>query len=128
LNEEQAEPADRERGGTAGLLAGSAGTGDLMTTTTKTKQGELDEQIGRRIRDRRTLSGLAQHELAKALGISHQQLQKYEAGKNRISASRLWRCAEILHTPISDFFSDRPENTVANGSIARDRVRIRLRA
>jgi DNA-binding XRE family transcriptional regulator len=114
--------------GTADLLAASSGRGDVMTTTPKTEQGGLDEQIGRRIRDRRRFSGLAQHELAKALGISHQQLQKYEAGKNRISASRLWRCAEVLDTPISDFFSDRPGNAAVNGNATPDRVRLVLRA
>ena len=93
---------------------------DIMTT--------LDEQIGRRIRDRRRLSGLSQHELAKDLGISHQQLQKYEAGKNRISASRLWRCAEILATPISDFFFDRAAVPAAKDGTDRDRPRVALRA
>ena len=100
----------------------------LMTTTPKTELDGLDEQIGRRIRDRRKLSGLAQHELAKALGISHQQLQKYEAGKNRISASRLWRCAEVLDTPISDFFLDRSRNAAVDGGTVRDRVLLLLRA
>jgi transcriptional regulator with XRE-family HTH domain len=96
-----------------------------MTTAPRTTQIGIDEQIGRRIRDRRRVSGLAQHELAKALGVSHQQLQKYEAGKNRISASRLWRCAEVLDTPISDFFADRAGKSAVNGNADRDRLGLR---
>jgi DNA-binding XRE family transcriptional regulator len=111
--------------GTAGLPAANRGKGDLMTTAPRTTQIGIDEQIGRRIRDRRRVSGLAQHELAKALGVSHQQLQKYEAGKNRISASRLWRCAEVLDTPISDFFADRAGKSAVNGNADRDRLGLR---
>jgi PAS domain S-box-containing protein len=105
--------------GTAALPASSGGRGDPVTG----KEG-LDEQIGRRIRDRRRLLSLAQHDLATAMGISHQQLQKYEAGKNRISAARLWRCAEILGTPISYFFSERAGNAATNANAARGRGRL----
>jgi transcriptional regulator with XRE-family HTH domain len=67
--------------------------------------------------------GLAQHELAEALGISHQQLQKYEAGKNRISASRLWWCADVLDMPMDYFFFERPVRQAADRSTTRNEVR-----
>jgi transcriptional regulator with XRE-family HTH domain len=94
-----------------------------MGSTPAPEQEELDGWIGSRIRDRRRMLGLAQHELAEALGISHQQLQKYEAGKNRISASRLWWCADVLDTPIDYFFFDRPGRQAADGSTTRNQVR-----
>jgi transcriptional regulator with XRE-family HTH domain len=75
-----------------------------MRAATRPKHVVLDERIGSHIRDYRTMSGLSQHALATALGISHQQLQKYETGTNRISASRLWHCAEVLGVRITDFF------------------------
>jgi PAS domain S-box-containing protein len=109
--------------GTAALPASRDDRGDPMTATPPHGKEALDEQIGRHIRDRRRLLGLAQHDLATAMGISHQQLQKYEAGKNRISAARLWRCAEILGTPISYFFSERPENaTTTNAARGQGRL------
>ena len=51
----------------------------------------LDRRIGERIRLRRTELGMTQHQLAAALGVSYQQIQKYENGANRISAARLWQ-------------------------------------
>jgi transcriptional regulator with XRE-family HTH domain len=75
-----------------------------MRAATRPKHVVLDERIGSQIRDYRTMSGLSQNALATALGISHQQLQKYETGTNRISASRLWHCAEVLGVRITDFF------------------------
>jgi transcriptional regulator with XRE-family HTH domain len=94
-----------------------------MGSTPAPKQGELDGWIGSRIRDRRRMLGLAQHELAEALGISHQQLQKYEAGKNRISASRLWWCADALDMPMDYFFFERPVRQAADRSTTRNEVR-----
>ena len=90
-----------------------------MGSTPAPKQGELDGWIGSRIRDRRRMLGLAQHELAEALGISHQQLQKYEAGKNRISASRLWWCADVLDMPMDYFFFERPVRQAAGRNTPR---------
>jgi PAS domain S-box-containing protein len=110
-------------------LPASNGHSDAPLTPAPRVDGERpDEQIGKRMRDRRKELGLAQHELATALGISHQQLQKYEAGKNRISAARLWHCAEILKTPIGYFFSERLANAAVEGVPARDRLRLALRA
>ena len=64
----------------------------------------VDVHVGRRIRIRRVLCGLSQTALADQLGLTFQQLQKYESGANRVSASRLWHISQILDVPISWFF------------------------
>ena len=64
----------------------------------------VDVHVGKRIRHRRLLAGMTQNQLAKPVGIRFQQLQKYETGANRISASRLWDVAEALDVDISFFF------------------------
>ena len=64
----------------------------------------VDLHVGGRIKQRRLLLGWAQTRLARALGITFQQVQKYEQGLNRVSASRLWRIAEALDVPVSFFF------------------------
>lgn len=63
-------------------------------------------QIGRRVRDRRLELGLSQVDLARRLGVTYQQVQKYERGTNRIAADRLHGLAQILDVPISYFYSD----------------------
>ncbi|HWD58854.1 MAG TPA: helix-turn-helix transcriptional regulator [Stellaceae bacterium] len=62
--------------------------------------------VGKRIRMRRLFLGMNQETLANALGLTFQQVQKYEGGANRVSASRLSAMAEILGVPISFFFGD----------------------
>jgi transcriptional regulator with XRE-family HTH domain len=64
----------------------------------------VDTFIGRRIRDLRLDAGLSQTSIAKALGISFQQIQKYENGTNRISASRLYKLANHLDVSLTEFF------------------------
>lgn len=64
----------------------------------------IDVHVGSRVRLRRTLIGLSQSELASILGLTFQQVQKYENGANRISASRLYKVAEALSVPVSFFF------------------------
>jgi len=64
----------------------------------------IDLHIGQRVRHRRWLLGMTQQQLAQAVGIRFQQIQKYESGANRISASRLWDLARALDMPISFFF------------------------
>jgi transcriptional regulator with XRE-family HTH domain len=72
----------------------------------------IDIHVGGRIRMRRLLLGMNQETLANALGLTFQQVQKYEGGANRVSASRLSAMAEILGVPISYFFGDlRPDDT-----------------
>jgi transcriptional regulator with XRE-family HTH domain len=66
----------------------------------------VDIHVGARIRTRRLMIGMNQETLARALGLTFQQVQKYEGGANRVSASRLSQIAEILGVPISHFFSD----------------------
>ncbi|WP_404380713.1 helix-turn-helix domain-containing protein [Caenispirillum salinarum] len=66
----------------------------------------LDRHVGRRVRLRRTLLGLTQQELGEQIGVTFQQIQKYERGTNRISASRLWEIARVLKVPVSFFFED----------------------
>ena len=64
----------------------------------------VDVHIGRRVRRRRTVLGISQAKLAEALGLTFQQVQKYERGANRISAGRLHFISDILGVPISYFF------------------------
>lgn len=65
---------------------------------------QIDEHVGRRIRLRRTLLGLTQEQLAAALAISYQQVQKYETGANRVSAGRLYQIAQHLSVDVGYFF------------------------
>ena len=77
----------------------------------------IDVHVGTRVRLRRTMMGLSQEKLGESLGITFQQIQKYEKGANRIGASRLQQIAAVLNTPISFFFEDSPGSTesVAGG-------------
>lgn len=73
---------------------------------------ELDILVGRRIRLARNLSKMPQVELAAAMGVSFQQIQKYEKGTNCVCISRLWELSRILRVPFTYFFADvmQPEN------------------
>ncbi|KIT17492.1 helix-turn-helix domain-containing protein [Jannaschia aquimarina] len=64
----------------------------------------VDIHVGKRIRHRRWMVGMTQQQLAENVGIKFQQIQKYETGMNRVSASRLWEIARTLDVPISHFF------------------------
>ncbi len=79
--------------------------------------GPIDVHVGVRLRQRRTLLGMTQTNLSDALGVSFQQMQKYENGANRIS-SRLFDLSRILDVPIRFFFDDMPA-AVAAGSPAQ---------
>jgi transcriptional regulator with XRE-family HTH domain len=68
----------------------------------------IDVHVGSRVRLRRTLLGMSQEKLGEALGLTFQQVQKYERGVNRIGASRLFDLARVLDVPISFFFDDMP--------------------
>lgn len=78
----------------------------------------IDIEVGRRIRLRRTLLGMSQSSLGEALGITFQQVQKYEKGANRVGASRLQAIAQFLQTPVS-FFFDRQEPVLADADSVR---------
>lgn len=64
----------------------------------------VDVHVGKRIRHRRWMNGTTQQQLAEKVGIKFQQIQKYETGMNRVSASRLWDIASVLGVPVSFFF------------------------
>ena len=70
------------------------------------KTGRIDAHVGAQLRLRRVILGLSQEELASRLGISFQQIQKYESGANRISAARLFEISRELDVPIAWFFKD----------------------
>ena len=84
-----------------------------MPRRTVAKDGPhpIDVHVGSRVRLRRTLLGLNQTQLGERLGITYQQVQKYEQGVNRISASRLYQMTRILDVPVSFFFDDMPLQT-----------------
>jgi DNA-binding XRE family transcriptional regulator len=77
-------------------------------STSPRKTDEIDEFIGARLKNCRVTVGMTQKRLADEVGVSYQQLHKYEKGKNRISASRLYRLAEALSVPLLSFFPDTP--------------------
>ena len=76
---------------------------------------QLDRLIGLRIKRARLLRGLTQTDLAKELGVSYQQVQKYEYGASKITATTLFRVAEVLHKHIGWFFHGVSERTPAAG-------------
>jgi len=65
---------------------------------------KVDVHVGKRIRQRRWLTGMTQQKLAELVGIKFQQIQKYETGANRVSASRLWDIADALDVQVAFFF------------------------
>ena len=78
----------------------------------------VDAHVGKRVRHRRWMVGMTQQQLADRVGIKFQQIQKYETGMNRVSASRLWDIAEALTVPVSFFFEGLNEDgtAIAKGS------------
>jgi len=68
----------------------------------------IDRHVGARVRMRRMLLGMSQEKLGEALGLTFQQVQKYEKGTNRISASRLQQISETLNIPLAFFFAGAP--------------------
>ena len=73
-----------------------------------------DIHVGQKVREARAVKGMSQSDLGKILGISFQQVQKYEKGTNRIGSSRLWDIASILETSISYFFEGLDSEAEAN--------------
>jgi transcriptional regulator with XRE-family HTH domain len=74
----------------------------------KKKPNPIDIHVGSRVRLRRNMLGMSQEKLGERLGITFQQVQKYEKGTNRVGASRLQAIASILDAPVSFFFEDAP--------------------
>ncbi len=73
-----------------------------------------DIHVGRKVRESRAAKSMSQEQLGKILGVSFQQVQKYEKGTNRIGSSRLWDIASALETPITYFFDGLDSEAEAN--------------
>ena len=74
----------------------------------------VDVHVGARLRQRRTLLGMTQTKVGESIGVSFQQMQKYERGANRISSSRLYDLSGMLEVPIEYFFGDMPAAVAAS--------------
>jgi transcriptional regulator with XRE-family HTH domain len=91
----------------------------------------VDIHVGGRIRLRRTLLGLSQTKLGEVIGLTFQQVKKYERGSNRVSASMLYRIAEAIDVPVSFFFDDmarggalRPQGAVDDYIVRRESLEL----
>lgn len=80
----------------------------------------VDTHVGQKIRQRRWLVGMTQQELAEAVGIKFQQIQKYETGANRVSASRLWDICAALGVPVSFLFEGLEQDAQASTGAGRN--------
>lgn len=89
----------------------------------------VDVHVGKRIRHRRWMIGMTQQQLAEKVGIKFQQIQKYETGMNRVSASRLWDIAQAVDVPVSFFFEgleDGQTHDAVEGDILADKEALQL--
>ncbi len=86
------------------------------TTAAKKAPNPIDEHVGRRVRMRRRMLAMSQGKLGDALGLTFQQVQKYEKGTNRIGASRLQQISHILQVPVAFFFENAPNASGPCGS------------
>jgi DNA-binding XRE family transcriptional regulator len=77
------------------------------------KSHAVDVHVGARMRQRRALLGMNQTAVGNAVGVTFQQIQKYERGSNRIGSSRLFEFAKVLEVPVSYFFDEMPSNALA---------------
>ena len=97
------------------------GTADKVSDRAEkeSRSNPIDVHVGARIRLRRTLMGMSQERLGEALGLTFQQVQKYERGVNRVGASRLYDLSRVLDVPISFFYDDMPESVGGVRAIPR---------
>ncbi|MBR0679560.1 helix-turn-helix transcriptional regulator [Roseomonas eburnea] len=86
----------------------------------------VDHHVGARIRERRTMLGLSQQQLAKMIGVTYQQAHKYERGLNRISAGRLFEIAQVLDVPVAYFFEGLQPGAEAQPVSPRQRMFLEL--
>jgi transcriptional regulator with XRE-family HTH domain len=86
------------------------GVEPMIGTEKESRPSPIDIHVGSRIRLRRTLLGMSQERLGESLGLTFQQVQKYERGVNRVGASRLFDLSRVLDVPISFFFDDMPDS------------------
>ncbi len=89
------------------------------------KPSPVDVHVGARLRVRRTLLGMSQTTLGEAIGVSFQQMQKYEKGTNRISASRLFALSWVLDVTVEYFFDDMPAAVAASSPATEKRGRVK---
>lgn len=75
----------------------------------------IDKYVGSRVRMRRIMLGMSQEKLGEALGLTFQQIQKYEKGTNRVGASRIQQISDILQVPVSFLFEGGPTSNASNG-------------
>jgi transcriptional regulator with XRE-family HTH domain len=115
----------------SGFVANNLGQHDFGTKIAYLKQRKLlnweqrmkhpvDAHVGKRIRHRRWMVGMTQQQLAEKVGIKFQQIQKYETGMNRVSASRLWDIADALGVGITFFFEGLDDAGAAARSAGSD--------
>jgi transcriptional regulator with XRE-family HTH domain len=88
----------------------------------KGKANSIDEYVGTQLRQRRSLLGLSQERLAEKVGITFQQIQKYENGANRISASRLFEFSKVLDIPVNFFFDNYGLDSMPTGMAEGDQA------
>jgi len=79
----------------------------------------VDVHVGGRVRLRRTLLGMSQEKLGEAIGLTFQQVQKYERGANRVGASRLFDLSRVLDVPVGFFFDEMPDDVAASSPAQR---------
>ena len=82
------------------------------------KSHPVDAHVGVRMRQRRTLLGMSQTKLGEAVGLTFQQVQKYERGSNRVGSSRLYEFSKALDVPVSYFFDEMPGNALSGRPMA----------
>ncbi len=85
----------------------------------------VDAHVGSRIRLRRTILGMSQKNLGDAIGLTFQQVQKYELGVSRVSAGMLWRLGQVLDVPVLFFFEDMAAGAVERPAVADDQIVMR---
>ena len=86
-----------------------------MLLMTKRDPNFVDRHVGNRVRMRRLLVGMSQEKLGELLGITFQQVQKYEKGSNRVSASRLYQISRVLGVPVQFFYDELKEDDGPSG-------------
>jgi transcriptional regulator with XRE-family HTH domain len=105
-------------------MAGVANKVEVVKTPSASRRGSrgrtpsgkpnpIDAHVGGRVRLRRTLLGMSQEKLGEAIGLTFQQVQKYERGANRIGASRLFDLSRVLEVPVSYFFDEMPDTAAS---------------
>lgn len=100
------------------MIRGTAGRGARQKRYSSERPHPVDIHVGGRVRLRRTMLGMSQEKLGESLGLTFQQIQKYERGTNRIGSSRLFELSKVLDVPISFFFEE-----MAPAIVGRSRTR-----